>query len=104
MAKVKLDLDALDVETFVTAPPPLERGTVHGNACSDSTCNQKLCTCTYGVGPGNGTCDYSCDYPCQATNINCSAGGTGGTGGGGGTNSYAATCATGNQRDCYCYG
>jgi hypothetical protein len=102
MAKVKLNLDALDVETFVTAPPPLERGTVHGNACSDSTCNQKVCTCTYGVGPGNGTCDYSCDFPCEATNINCSAGG--GTGGGGGTNSYEATCATGNQRDCYCYG
>ena len=104
MAKMTLNLDALQVESFEPDPRRQERGTVHGHACSDSTCDQRLCTCTYALGEGMGTCDYSCGgEPCQATHINCSGGGTGGTGGtGGGDDTFDQTCATGNQRLCSC--
>ncbi|HLM69407.1 MAG TPA: hypothetical protein VK358_17840 [Longimicrobium sp.] len=100
--KIRLNLEALAVESFETAGPDALRGTVHGNACSDTTCYQVRCDVTYG-GPGNGTCDYSCGGdPCQATDVNCSDG-TGGTGGTGGLETYNQTCATGNQVRCSCH-
>lgn len=92
MAKVRLDIDALEVESFDTEALLEERGTVRGNACSDGTCFQRICDITWN-GPGT----------CEATEVNCS-GGTGGTGGGTGTEpgTYEETCATGSQRLCSC--
>ncbi|HYW11556.1 MAG TPA: pinensin family lanthipeptide [Longimicrobium sp.] len=95
--KIRLSLEALTVESFETSAANARRGTVHGNACSDSTCFQFICDITNG-GRDNGTCDYSCGDPCS-TNVNCS-GGTGGTGTGPGTRDE--TCATGDQFICRC--
>ena len=96
--KMRLNLEALTVESFETAGPNALRGTVHGNACSDSTCFQVICDITNG-GPDNGTCDYSCGGdPCQATHVNCS----GGTGGTGGIPTRDPTCCTGGQLICSC--
>jgi hypothetical protein len=86
--KIRLDLEALDVQSFVTAAPPVERGTVKGNACSESTCHEIQCTCTDPFSE------------CVATEVGCS-GGTG-TGGTGGTDSRVETCATGFQLQCSC--
>lgn len=93
MAKLKLDVESLDVQSFETAPELVERGTVKGNACSDSTCIQDICTCTDAFGN------------CFATNVNCNSGGTG-TGGTGGDSRFSAcnTCATGGQEICSCTG
>jgi hypothetical protein len=92
MAKIRLDLDALSVESFDTGAGRDHRGTVRGHACTvGGTCYQRYCDITWG-GPGT----------CAATEVNCSAGGTGGTGGGGGTGTYEDTCATGDQRICMC--
>lgn len=105
-SKIRLDLDSLAVESFETSSRDGDRGTVHGNACSDSTCFQIMCTVTNG-GIDNGTCNYSCGgEPCQATHINCS-GGTG-TGGSdydscGCPRTNDQTCCTGFQIDCSCY-
>jgi len=92
MAKLRLTLDELQVETFPTTGGAAGRGTVRGqdsgtddlycqagtwggNGC-DSTQYQIMCGCTAG-GPENGTCDVSCgatcmmdetcDYGCGAT-------------------------------------
>ena len=92
MARMKLNLDALQVESFAVASPEAQRGTVRGHACTEGgTCYQRICDITWG-GPGT----------CAATEVNCSTGGTGGTGGGGGTGTYEDTCATGGQRICMC--
>lgn len=90
MAKIRLDLDALDVETFDTESVLAERGTVKGNACSDATCFQIVCDITWN-GPGT----------CEATEVNCSGGTGTGTGTGPGTNDR--TCCTGAQIECSCY-
>jgi hypothetical protein len=87
--KIRLDLDALDVQSFTTSARLHERGTVRGNACSESTCFERLCGCT------------DLEGNCVATAVNCSGGGgTGGTGGPADT--FAQTCATGHQRVCSC--
>ncbi|HEU0052402.1 MAG TPA: hypothetical protein VFQ39_04460 [Longimicrobium sp.] len=98
--KIRLDLDALSVDSFETEAAFAARGTVRANACSDSTCFQILCDVTNG-GIDNGTCDLSCggSDPCQPTNVNCSGGtGTGGTG----PNTRIQTCCTGGQFICSC--
>jgi hypothetical protein len=90
MAKLRLDLDTLNVQSFATDARLAQRGTVQGNVCSQSTCHERICTCTDGFGN------------CEAT-LGCSAGG--GTGGGGTTDAtFVQTCATGNQRLCSCPG
>ena len=71
MKKMRLDPDTLEVQSFQTAPRLEERGTVIGQGTDalatcrgmtcDSTCFQRICTCTYGEDQG-GTCDYSCDF------------------------------------------
>jgi len=101
--KIKLDLDALTVETFETTGPDALRGTVNGNACSDTTCLQIICDITNG-GPNNGTCDYSCADPCGATDLNCSGGTGTGTGTGTGLPTRDQTCCTGGQIICSCAG
>lgn len=90
-SKLKLNLDALEVETFAPDAHGRERGTVMGRACSDATCYQLRCDITWD-GPGT----------CEATEVNCS-GGTGGTGGTGtAPNTNDATCCTGFQIRCSC--
>ena len=64
MKKLELKLDELRVESFeTTREDPDERGTVRGHYHSDSTCLQRLCTCTYGV-PAD-TCHFSCAGTCE---------------------------------------
>ena len=64
MKKLDLSLDELCVESFeTTAKEAEEQGTVLGHHHSDSTCNQRLCTCTYGEPAA--TCDFSCDATCD---------------------------------------
>ena len=89
--KLRLDLESIDVQSFETSVEMEERGTVRGNACSDSTCFQDICTCTDEFGN------------CVATNVNCNSGGTGGTGGGSVNCTNLHTCATGFQDICSCY-
>jgi len=109
-SKFRLNPEELEVETFATEGLKEETGTVFGHWTNDSTCIQILCNCTYGAGPGMGTCDLSCmGDPCEPTNINCGGtGGTGGTGGGSGVTctcprTNEQTCCTGDQVQCSCY-
>ena len=63
MAKLKLHLDALSVESFDTTGAEKAKGTVFGEQC---TCYTQ-CTC-----PGCPTCDATCNYTCDdATCPNC---------------------------------
>lgn len=57
MRKMKLEPDALQVETFRTAAGEgAERGTVHGHFYSQvGTCDGRVGTCQLG-----GTCAYGC--------------------------------------------
>ena len=50
MKKIRLDLDALRVDTFATGGAVSERGTVHGRAVTEFVCSW-LPTC-----PGQATC------------------------------------------------
>jgi hypothetical protein len=56
MAKLKLHLDALSVESFDTTGAEKAKGTVFGEQC---TCYTQ-CTC-----PGCPTCDNTCAYTCD---------------------------------------
>ena len=99
--RLRLDPEELQVESFDPDGQFGGKGTVLGHESyplSQSTCFQIMCTCTYG-GPGNGTCDYSCQGdPCEPTNVNChGCGGSGGCGGGGDT---LRNCCTGFQVEC----
>lgn len=86
-AEDRLDLEALDVAAFATAPRVPDRGTVKGHECSESTCFQIMCTCTDEFGN------------CVATNVGCDSSGSGS----GGTNETRdPTCATGFQIQCSC--
>ena len=86
MKKLTLDLNALEVQSFATAPAAPNRGTVHGE--QQCTC-PTACTC-----PGCPTCDETCADTCWET---C-AGWTCVTCGGQETCGY--TCWT---RACPCY-
>ena len=75
--KIKLDLDALSVESFTTSDVDAKRGTVHGHI-SDTTCYQRLCDCgnSYGLYCTReitcpNTCDASCDGTCNSCNGTC---------------------------------
>lgn len=88
--KLRLDVDALAVESIEADRDAAGRGTAHGHALSDTTCNQRLCDCSYfdedscmntcGCGGGGGSA--GCTVTCPQT--------------------YDPTCATGNQRLCSC--
>jgi hypothetical protein len=76
--KMMLDLDELVVESFATSGRRAARGTVHGNAISDTTCFQDFCTCPTGSGiTCEVSCDGTCDAACPGTNTDgCSCDGT----------------------------
>jgi DNA-binding helix-hairpin-helix protein with protein kinase domain len=82
--KIRLDVDALYVQSFATEATPKERGTVRGYACTESTCMQEFCTCTDAYGN------------CYQTNVNCCDGGGTGTG----PITSVRTCCTGPQEFC----
>ena len=50
--KIRLELESLDVESFETSVELKERGTVRGNACSDSTCLTAASSFTGSIKPG----------------------------------------------------
>jgi hypothetical protein len=62
MKKLKLSLDALEVQSFTTASGAPRRGTVHGEQqCTCYTCTCPNCeTC-------NATCPETCGYSCDGT-------------------------------------
>lgn len=71
MSKIRLDLDALSVESFSTDAAPASSGTVHGHSPIEQTfvsdvtgCDQDTCAryCS-----GNTTCYASCDGSCAQT-------------------------------------
>lgn len=78
MRKLRLELDALRVETFDTMSPGGARGTVNGRVYSEpgNTCADSCNECHPNYTPGNSdpyscadfSCVYSCaNYPCQET-------------------------------------
>ena len=87
MKKLRLSVDALHVESFLTAENEREGGTVR--AFDSTTAGQRLCGCTDvgGACETDGCGTYGCSGDCTA-------------GCGGGT--YEVTCATGSQRLCEC--
>jgi hypothetical protein len=73
MAKLKLNLDQLTVDSFDTADAAAEKGTVFGEQCTCYTnctcpgCPSCVATCDAscnGTCAGQHTCDYTCDHTC----------------------------------------
>jgi hypothetical protein len=61
MAKLKLQLEDLLIDSFDTTPAEKGRGTVFGEQCTCWTrCGQNTC-------PGCPTCDASCNGTCAAS-------------------------------------
>lgn len=71
MKKLDLSIDELRVESFETTKKEgKEQGTVYGHHHSDSTCDQRYCTCTLGdVTVCDNTCG-TCIWEC-ATDVGC---------------------------------
>jgi hypothetical protein len=83
MAKLRLNLDQLVVDSFDTADRPAKRGTVFGEQCTCWTqCGQNTC-------PGCPTCDATCNT-CDGTCATCE----------GTCNSCGATCYYTDCRTC----
>ncbi|HSU14152.1 hypothetical protein [Longimicrobium sp.] len=86
MKKLRLSIDELNVESFLTAGKAGDTGTVEG--FDSTTGGQRLCGCTDNGDPcdtdGCGTyaCSGGCTVGCPDTNY--------------------VTCATGSQRLCEC--
>jgi len=59
MRKLRMDLDALSVETFETASAEAVRGTVQGHWSQVGTCDAVVATCQV-----NGTCAFTCGVRC----------------------------------------
>ena len=64
MRKIRLDIEALDVESYVPSDVPVDRGTVHGQVTAywelcvpTQTQDPNVNTC----GPTQNTCPYTCD-------------------------------------------
>jgi hypothetical protein len=74
MRKLKLEIDALQVETFQTSPAGAERGTVAGNATFLGTGGCWTCDYTRCVETCGESCDNSLDY---CTCADCTGGGRG---------------------------
>ena len=69
MAKLKLQLEDLMIDSFDTTAAKKERGTVFGEQCTCWTyCGQNTCpgcpTCNNSCG---GSCEYSCNGTCPDT-------------------------------------
>jgi hypothetical protein len=58
MAKLKLDLDSLTVESFETTEQDQREGTVHGAQATLATCMHSCFTCAL-------SCFRTCDASCQ---------------------------------------
>jgi hypothetical protein len=82
MAKLKLQLEDLTIDSFDTSPAKKEKGTVFGEQCTCWTyCGQNTCpgcptcgnTCngTCDASACNGTCDASCNGTCYSCNWTC---------------------------------
>lgn len=79
MRKLKLNLEALVVETFGTGHAPAQRGTVYGRAtdrCNTNwscegtcgpRCETNTCVETYDFYCTPGSCGTSCNLPCVDT-------------------------------------
>ncbi len=96
MSKLKLELDALRVESFETAPAGRGAGTVHGNQLETEIsdivivgtdirvdCGSWIDRCPSGTGTCEDTCNESCwgtcgstcdEYACQTVYPNCPSG------------------------------
>ena len=96
MRKLRLTLEELSVESFSTAVRPGRQGTVGGHDLSDTTCQQKFCTCDTVQGPTcEGTCHASCGGSCDGSCNGCvSYGGT--------CNDYTCVSCEGTCDDSYC--
>ncbi len=57
MKKLSLAVEELNVESFETAKADPDAGTVKGYFRTDSTCLERICTCTVGF---ETACDYTC--------------------------------------------
>ena len=69
-SKLKLNLEALTVDTFDTSAQKGEKGTVFGEACTCWTqCGQNTC-------PGCLTCDHTCANTCDDATCAGSCNGT----------------------------
>lgn len=83
MAKLKLNLEQLTVDTFDTAVPTSKNGTVFGEQCTCytnctcpgcPTCENTQCnevTCAASCGSCDVTCDASCWYGYCPSNPTC---------------------------------
>ena len=80
MAKLRLRLEDLRIDSFSTTPVQKEKGTVFGEQC---TCHTN-CTC-----PGCPTCDASCNGTCDAS---CNGTCDGSCGDGCGGDTYFESC------------
>lgn len=70
--KLALEIDALEVTSFDPGSPDAERGTVHGNAITDASCDPScnLLQCESDACPVSG--DPSCSKYCQPpTAVDC---------------------------------
>jgi hypothetical protein len=81
MRKIRLELEALSVESFAPAETPGARGTVHGHASlywEDCALSETCQGAGWPCGPSEQSCGGSCyEYTCHP--------GCAGTGGGGGS-------------------
>lgn len=68
MKKVKLDLDAILVDSFEVTETPRGRGTVRGHVCCVCGCDPCCCTCCATCG---NTCLASCNGSCQTCEDSC---------------------------------
>jgi len=76
MGKLKLDLEAIEVESFAVAAERTEAGTVHGhaksypfasceaNTCYQATCGATDCNISLCIASCPQTCRISCDNDC----------------------------------------
>jgi|GEM_PF-1749583 hypothetical protein len=76
MAKLKLDIDALRVETFTTATPASERGTVRARSDEEPAPGDAVFlpitdwkTCQGGDCTARTLCYYSCQGVCYAEEV-----------------------------------
>ncbi|HVH11786.1 MAG TPA: hypothetical protein VM759_01980 [Longimicrobium sp.] len=72
MRKLRLDLDAVQVESFVTDAAAGGRGTVDARqritfGCPPPSQNTCAGTCSCGCGTGALTCDWTCGSTCAAS-------------------------------------
>jgi len=77
MPKLKLEIDALAVESFDTVPAGDARGTVEGNATFLGTGGCYTCDATRCVETCHDSCDNSLDYCTCACTADCTAAGPG---------------------------